>query len=167
MNGLNVLGFSSTGFDWWLDNNVSVQSQQHKSSSWLGSLGGSSAKFRLCLHGPSCPPSAYSVSKGISIVLCSHTWSQRVRNVCSAQACRHSLSPLFHLQVTASGRVYSVLPFCFINLPFLLLNCAVSVFCEATGSCSVLKVEIAYPVDDVEQQEGGGEEDTRVCVQFK
>lgn len=129
--------------------------------------GGSRAKFRLCLHSPSCPPSAYSVSKGISIVLCSHTWSQRVRNVCSAQACRHSLSPLFHLQVTASGRVYSVLPFCFINLAFLLLNCAVSVFCEATGSCSVLKVEIAYPVDDVEQQEGGGEEDTRVCVQFK
>lgn len=78
-----------------------------------------------------------------------------------------ALSPLFHLQVTASGWVYSVLPFCFINLAFLLLNCAVSVFCEATGSCSVLKVEIAYPVDDVEQQEGGGEEDTRVCVQFK
>lgn len=31
----------------------------------------------------------------------------------------------------------------------------------------MLKVEIAYPVDDVEEQEGGGKEDTRVCVQFK
>lgn len=49
------LDFSSTGFDWWLDNNVPVQSLQHESSSWLRGFG--LAHFHLCLHSPSCPPS--------------------------------------------------------------------------------------------------------------
>lgn len=31
----------------------------------------------------------------------------------------------------------------------------------------LLKIEVAYPVDDIKQQEGGGEEDAWVCVQFQ
>lgn len=31
----------------------------------------------------------------------------------------------------------------------------------------LLKIEVAYPVDDIKQQERGGKEDTRVCVQFQ
>lgn len=34
------------------------------------------------------------------------------------------------------------------------------------GAVAALKVEVAHPVDDVEQQEGGGEEDARVRVQL-
>ena len=35
------------------------------------------------------------------------------------------------------------------------------------SSCRVLKVEIAHPVDHVEQYEGGGEKDARVRIQVK
>lgn len=35
------------------------------------------------------------------------------------------------------------------------------------GPAMVLKVEVAHPVDDVKQQEGGGEKDARVCVQLQ
>lgn len=42
----------------------------------------------------------------------------------------------------------------------------VQLSCVARSS-AVLKVEVAYPVDDVKQQEGGGEEDARVRVQLQ
>lgn len=30
-----------------------------------------------------------------------------------------------------------------------------------------LKIQVAYPVDNIEQQERGGKEDTRVCIEFQ
>lgn len=59
------------------------------------------------------------------------------------------------------GGVYLALPF--INIKYPVLSCSVFLLKPNRH----LKVQIAYPVDNVEQQEGGGEKNTGVCVQFQ
>ena len=112
MNGLNVLGFSSTGFDWWLDNNVPAQSLQHESSSWLRGFG--VAHFHLCLHSPSCPRSlcVQHVEGNQNCVVFSYLKLQWHKTVQTQPA----LTFFFFIYLRArSVTVYSPSPLLFLN----------------------------------------------------
>lgn len=70
-----------------------------------------------------------------------------------------SLPPVGEVSVSLLLRAFSVPRFVLVIEP-------VQRSCVARCS-AVLKVEVAYPVDDVKQQEGSGEEDARVRVQLQ
>ena len=162
MNGLNVLGFSSTGFDWWLDNNVPAQSLQHESSSWLRGFG--VAHFHLCLHSPSCPPSlcVQHVEGNQNCVVFSYLKLQWHKTVQTQPA----LTFFFFLSICGQEASQFIRRHLFCSW-ISRVELWSPPLCGRAASCRVLKVEIADPVHDVEQQEGGGEKDARVRVQFK
>lgn len=72
--------------------------------------------------------------------------------------------PVWEVGVVSSRFSFLPLPrtacWSFFNLRF---GTGPSFLCPAM----VLKVEVAHPVDDVKQQEGGGEKDARVRVQLQ